>query len=96
MTMPTLMVISALLAEPGREMYGMEIMRATGLMSGTIFPIFRRLEDNGWVTSRWEVLDPVRAGRRPRHYYQLTPAGISQGSAMLTTAQEKFAGIRWP
>jgi PadR family transcriptional regulator len=92
MTLPTLLVLSALLADAGREMYGTEIMRATGLRSGSIIPIFRRLEDNGWVTSRLEAVNPAQAGRPRRRYYLLTLAGVDQGGAMLAAAQARFTG----
>jgi Predicted transcriptional regulators len=33
-------------------------MAATGLPSGTIYPILRRLQDAGWVTADWERIGP--------------------------------------
>ena len=56
--------------------HGFDILDATGLQSGTVYPILRRLEDAGLVRSRWEAVQRARdAGRPPRRYYELTGAG---------------------
>ena len=44
MTLPTQLVLRTMLAEPTREMYGLEICEAAGLPSGTIHPILGRFE----------------------------------------------------
>ena len=76
MTLPTQLVLRAMIADPAREMYGLEIGRAAELASGTIHPILARLEGCGWLESRWEDLDPHDAGRPRRRYYRLTPDGV--------------------
>ena len=56
--------------------HGFDIIDATGLRSGTVYPILRRLEDAGLVRSRWERAPVARQeGRPPRRLYQLTGAG---------------------
>jgi DNA-binding PadR family transcriptional regulator len=65
-----------LLLDPAREMYGLELVRAAGLATGTIHPILARLEACGWLESRWEDLDPHAAGRPRRRYYRLSPDGV--------------------
>lgn len=75
MTVPTQLVLRALLLEPGVELYGLEIGTAAGLPSGTVHPILARLEAWGWLTSRWEDVDPRVAGRPARRYYRLTATG---------------------
>jgi len=47
MTITTQLVLRALLAEPTREMYGLEICAEAGLPSGTIHPILARLAGLG-------------------------------------------------
>lgn len=74
-TMQTLKVLSALLDDPAGRHYGLEVAKATGLASGTIYPILRRLEGHRWLEGAWEDIDPVAEGRRPRRYYTLTPLG---------------------
>ena len=55
------------------ELYGVEIGAAAGPPSGTVHPILARLETVGWLTSRWEEIDPRAEGRPARRYYHLTP-----------------------
>jgi DNA-binding PadR family transcriptional regulator len=56
--------------------HGFDLLDATGLPSGTMYPILRRLEAAGLVKSRWEAVQIARdEGRPPRRYYQLTGAG---------------------
>jgi PadR family transcriptional regulator PadR len=56
--------------------HGFDVLDATGLESGTVYPILRRLEDAGCVRSRWEDVDRAREeGRPPRRYYELTGSG---------------------
>lgn len=56
--------------------YGFDIMDATGLPSGTVYPILGRLERGGYVRSRWERhATAQREKRPPRRYYELTAAG---------------------
>ena len=66
MTIPTQLVLRALLAEPTREMYGLQICAAAGMPSGTIHPILARLQGLGWLESRWEDAVPQEEGRPRR------------------------------
>ena len=75
MTVAVAKVVSALLADPAAERYGLDLMRATGHPSGTLYPILLRLQRAGWVVAEWEDVAPVRAGRPARRYYRLTPDG---------------------
>lgn len=70
----TRLVFQAFLDSAGEETYGFELAGATGLPSGTIYPILRRLEDEKLIRSRWvEVQTDTQ--RRNRRYYALTAAG---------------------
>ena len=69
-------VLATLLDDPGAGRYGLELMRATGQPSGTLYPILNRLLAAGWVQAQWEQIDPVAEGRPARRYYQLTPDGL--------------------
>jgi PadR family transcriptional regulator PadR len=79
-------VLRALLDNADAELYGVEIGGAAGLPSGTVHPILARLEGVGWLRSRWEEVDPRKAGRPARRYYRLTPDGIVSASAALSSA----------
>jgi DNA-binding PadR family transcriptional regulator len=76
-------VVSALLVEPEGQRYGLDLMSATGLPSGTLYPILQRLRDAGWVDAAWESIDPVAEGRPARRYYRLTASGAEQARAAL-------------
>jgi PadR family transcriptional regulator PadR len=83
-TYPTAIVLLAL--SRGFR-YGFEIMDATGLASGTVYPILRRLESSRLLTARWESARTAREDQRPpRRYYQITGAGQDA----LRDAQERF------
>jgi PadR family transcriptional regulator PadR len=86
MTIPTQLVLRALLEDPARELYGVEIGAAAGLPSGTVHPILARLEGLRWLDSRWEDIDTRAAGRPARRYYRLTASGVESARAALAQA----------
>ncbi len=86
MTLPTQLVLRALLAEPGQEMYGLQICAAAGLPSGTIHPILARLEGLGWLESRWEDASPREEGRPRRRYYYWSKDGAERARIALAQA----------
>jgi DNA-binding PadR family transcriptional regulator len=56
--------------------YGFDIMEATGLPSGTVYPALRRLEQQSLIHSTWEKASKALAEQRPaRKYYKLTGPG---------------------
>jgi len=71
----TKLVLQALLDSPKQESYGLQVVRASGVGSGTAYAILRRLEDEGCLAGRWEEIDASEQGRPPRRYYQLTDEG---------------------
>jgi PadR family transcriptional regulator, regulatory protein PadR len=83
MTLPTQLVLRAMLAEPTQEMYGLQICQAAELPSGTIHPILARLEGCGWLESRWEDIDPIKEGRPRRRYYRLSAQGAEYARTAL-------------
>jgi PadR family transcriptional regulator PadR len=87
LTVQTLLVLQALMRNPGRELYGLELSEETGLLPGTAYPILLRLQNEGWVTSRWEEIDPAAEKRPPRRYYRLTATGAVRASAALAGAR---------
>ncbi len=69
----TVEVLGALALNPESWLYGLEIAAATGLKSGSLYPILIRLADRGLLESQW--LEPAQEGRPPRHAYRITGAG---------------------
>ena len=67
--------------------YGFDIMTVTGLASGTVYPALRRLEDSGFVASKWERASVAQAAQRPpRKYYEVTKTGRTA----LDEARQRF------
>lgn len=67
-------VLQALLRSYPAHAYGYDLSRATGLKSGTLYPILQRLHEQGHLTAAWE--DSPHPGRPPRHIYTLTEQGL--------------------
>lgn len=83
-TYPAACVLHAL--SQGRA-YGFDIMDSTGLPSGTVYPMLRRFEHAGLVSSDWETPEEAFADRRPqRRIYELT----DQGKQALTRATARY------
>jgi DNA-binding PadR family transcriptional regulator len=80
-TVAVVRVVSVLLAEPDAPRYGLDLMAATGLPSGTVYPILRRMREAGWVDAAWEPIDPAAKGRPARRYYRLTGDGVARARA---------------
>lgn len=92
MTLQTQLVLRQALVEPDREWYGLEMVQATGLPSGTVYPIIARLEQCEWITSRWEDPKEHEAEGRPRRrYYQLTTDGAEDARIALAKAHHNRA-----
>lgn len=87
LTYPTALVLQALIH--GHH-YGFDIMDATGLASGTVYPILRRLSHEGLLKSTWEKeADAAREQRPARRYYEITTAG----EAMFADARRKYRAL---
>jgi DNA-binding PadR family transcriptional regulator len=70
-------VLQLLVATSGSEMYGLEMVKASGglLKRGSIYVILGRLEDKGFVESRKEELDSSVPPTAPRRLYKATGTG---------------------
>ncbi|HSS20585.1 MAG TPA: PadR family transcriptional regulator [Pyrinomonadaceae bacterium] len=67
--------------------YGFDIMAITGLASGTVYPALRRLENAGFVVSKWERPTIAQQEQRPpRKFYEVSKAG----RAALAEARTRF------
>jgi PadR family transcriptional regulator PadR len=93
MTLPTQLVLRAMLTEPTRERYGLQICMDAGLPSGTIHPILARLEGLGWLESRWENVSAHEEGRPRRRYYRLTTDGAERSRIALAQATTSISAI---
>src|ERR1700743_2172110 len=69
--------------------YGYDISRATGLKSGTLYPILMRLAEHRLLKTSWETIEE---GRPPRHLYRLTPDGLRYAREQVSAAPVAAAG----
>jgi DNA-binding PadR family transcriptional regulator len=89
-TMTVAKVLRVFLEDPAVPCYGLKLMKATGLPSGSLYPVLARLERAGWVRSSREQVDPVAEGRPARRYYELTPDGLAAARCELAALAEQL------
>jgi PadR family transcriptional regulator, regulatory protein PadR len=71
---PPARAVLAFLSEAGQAWrHGYDLVRATGVKSGTLYPLLIRLEAQGYLEAQWQP--PAAPGRPPRHAYRLTAEG---------------------
>ncbi len=68
-------LVLAILSQLRDEHYGYSLRekltrQGLEIHEGTLYPLLRRLEDQGFLESRWKV-----EGRRPRRYYRISREG---------------------
>ncbi|MFF0458420.1 hypothetical protein [Nocardia africana] len=82
MTRPLRTILADLLTHHPEQFYGQQLHQRTGIDTATIYPLLRRMEKAGWLTSwpepehEWLAGAPPGCGPgRRRTYYQLTHHG---------------------
>jgi PadR family transcriptional regulator PadR len=68
-------LLDALSAQRRQWRHGYDIMKETGLSSGTLYPLLMRMTDQGLAEAEWRA--PAQPGRPARHAYRLTAAGFA-------------------
>jgi PadR family transcriptional regulator PadR len=69
-------VAAALMVDPGARHWGYEVSKRSGVRSGVMYPILKRMLDEGWLTDGWEDQAEIGTAKRPpRRYYKLTDEG---------------------
>ena len=79
-------IVLAVLSQLGEEQYGYSLMKTLSdkdfaIDQGTLYPLLRRLEDQGLLVSDWRL-----EGARPRRYYKISP----QGTKILERLQNEW------
>jgi DNA-binding PadR family transcriptional regulator len=69
-------LVLGVLLSTGEPVYGYTLVgelqaRGMDIEQNTLYPLLRRLEKQGLLTSSWDT-----AESRPRKYYQLSPLGL--------------------
>ena len=82
-------VLKAFLEDPDTEHFGLDLIAATGMLSGTVYPILARLEDAGWLHSHLVDVHYEDIGRRARRLFGLTPEGHEKARSALEAAQKR-------
>ena len=70
-----LALLDGMAAEAQAWRHGYDLMKQTGLSSGTLYPLLMRMTERGLVEAEWR--EPVQRGRPARHVYRLTATGIA-------------------
>lgn len=83
-------LVLAVLAQLHEAQYGYSLKQRLAeagleIPEGTLYPLLRRLEAQGLVTSEWQVIDEVR----PRRYYLLN----AQGQTVLAQLAAEWRGL---
>jgi PadR family transcriptional regulator PadR len=68
-------IVLAVLSQCGEEQYGYSLMKSLSekgleIDQGTLYPLLRRLESQGLLSSAWRLEDA-----RPRRYYVISQQG---------------------
>ncbi len=87
MTEQEVALTRVLLAHGSDWTYGYDISRATGLKSGTLYPMLIRFAERGWLDHEWRHEE----GEKPRHMYRLTSVG--RRAAKLALEQATLSGV---
>lgn len=87
----TLAILDELLREPAEWRYGYDLMQATALSAGTLYPILMRMTERGWLEASWE--ERTDGGRPPRHLYRFTAAGARAAREMLARSSARAAPV---
>ena len=84
------LALSCLYSAAPEGRYGYEICKATGLKSGTLYPILMRLSDNGCLESEWVASE--LPGRPQRRIYRLSVKGCALALSLESEPAEAPAG----
>lgn len=82
-------IVLATLSQLKEEQYGYSLMKSLSdknfeIDQGTLYPLLRRLEDQGLLVSDWRL-----EGARPRRYYKISP----DGSKILERLQNEWTNM---
>jgi len=77
-----LKLLAALAAKPLAWRHGYDLMKDTGLSSGTLYPLLMRMTEQGLVEAEWR--EPMQLGRPARHAYRLTASGFALAGSIVS------------
>lgn len=82
-------IVLAVLSQLSGEQYGYSLLKSLAdrgleVDQGTLYPLLRRLESQGYLQSVWKLEEA-----RPRRYYVIS----SEGKKLLPKLKEEWSGI---
>jgi len=82
-------IVLAVLSQLSSEQYGYSLLKMLSDLGlevdqGTLYPLLRRLETQGYLQSVWKLEEA-----RPRRYYVISP----EGKKVLPKLKKEWAGI---
>jgi PadR family transcriptional regulator, regulatory protein PadR len=83
-------IIKLFASDPEAELAGADIERATKIAKGTIYPTLTRMHRRGWLTWRWEEIDPKAEGRPRKRLYKITGQGELAAHAIESQATTRI------
>ena len=86
-----LILLEALSARTQQWRHGYDLMKETGLLSGTLYPLLMRMTEQGLVEAEWR--EPEQLGRPARHAYRLTSSGVALAQAVRTCGPAPSSGL---
>ena len=94
-TGPMLDVLALLLHawEHDEKVHGWLIMKGLHRSGPTVYGVLDRLEDAGWVTGEWEILE-AEEQRPRRRFYRLTPTGVEAAREKVTVRRPTLRKLR--
>ena len=95
LTAPALKVLKYLLEAPLEDRSGADLSRTLHIGSGTLYPLLARLEVAGWLTSKWEDVDPAEVGRPRRRFYRLSALGQARALKAINELQVGPGVLVW-
>jgi PadR family transcriptional regulator, regulatory protein PadR len=87
-------ILGAMLEDAMAWHYGLGLSKTAGIAAGTIYPMLARLENAGWLESRWEEAGPENEGRPRRRLYRLTGLGERKAVARLNEIAQLAKRVR--
>jgi PadR family transcriptional regulator PadR len=90
-TRQLLAVLEALVTDPAREWYGLELMDMADLSSGTLYPILHRLVADGWLVRTRDTSSLI--GGSGRRLYRLTGVGARMATDLLASRGRRHHSI---
>jgi PadR family transcriptional regulator PadR len=90
-----LVVLHMFATHPGRDLAGSDILKETGFLSGSLYPILFRLEQAEWLSSEWEQVEPAEVGRPRKRLYRLTALGERRAREALSALNVPAGRLAW-